>query len=81
MLTAANLMVIRDSRFKMVDGFNLQISNLKISDGGDYVCQIGDQEPRDQIHTLEILVPPAIKPVPDHGQISARQGNNIHLGK
>jgi hypothetical protein len=48
-------MVTRDSRFKLVDGYNLQISNVKIQDAGDYICQIGDQETRDQVHTLEIL--------------------------
>lgn len=78
-LTAANLMVSRDTRLKMVDGYNLQISDVKITDAGDYICEIGDQEPRDQVHTLEILVPPSVKPVPDHGIISARQGNTVNL--
>jgi len=78
-LTAQNLMVTRDARFKLVDGFNLQVSNVKIQDAGDYVCQIGDQEPRDQVHTLEILVPPSIRPVPDHGLVSARQGSTVTL--
>lgn len=36
-LTAANLMVSRDTRLTMVDGYNLQISDVKISDAGDYV--------------------------------------------
>lgn len=72
-------MVTRDTRLQMVEGFNLQISDVKISDAGDYVCQIGDQEPRDQIHTLEILVPPSIRSVPDHGLVSARQGNTVNL--
>lgn len=78
-LTAQNLMVTRDARFKIIDGYNLQISNVKITDAGDYVCQIGDVEPRDQVHTLEILVPPSARAVPDHGIISARQGGTATL--
>lgn len=78
-LTAANLMVTRDTRLQMVDGFNLEILDVKISDAGDYVCQIGDQEPRDQVHTLEILVPPSVRSVPDHGLVSARIGNTVTL--
>jgi hypothetical protein len=54
-LTASSLMVTRDMRFKLVNGFNLQVANVKIQDAGDYICQIGDQETRDQVHTLEIL--------------------------
>lgn len=54
-ISAATLMITRDPRLKLVDGYNLQISDVKIQDAGDYVCQIGDQESKDQVHTLEIL--------------------------
>lgn len=55
MLTAGHLKITRDERFKIVDDYNLQISNVKTQDAGDYICQIGDQETRDQVHTVEIL--------------------------
>jgi hypothetical protein len=48
-------MVTRDSRFRLVDGYNLEINNVMPQDAGDYVCQISDGENRDQIHTVEIL--------------------------
>lgn len=54
-LTADKIMVIRDPRFRLVDGFNLEIGNVMPQDAGDYVCQIGDGDNRDQIHTVEIL--------------------------
>ena len=54
-LTAAKLMVTRDSRFRLVDGYNLEINNVMPQDAGDYVCQISDGDNRDQIHTVEIL--------------------------
>lgn len=94
-------MVTRDTRFKLVDGYNLQIGNVRIQDAGDYVrhderccqngracwwllfalqvCQIGDQEARDQVHTVEILVPPSVRPVPQNGQITARKGSTVSL--
>lgn len=54
-LTAGHLKIARDDRFKIVDDYNLQISNVRTQDAGDYICQIGDQETRDQVHTVEIL--------------------------
>jgi hypothetical protein len=33
-LTAASLMVTRDTRFRLVDGYNLQIGNVRIQDAG-----------------------------------------------
>lgn len=54
-LTAGPLKITRDDRFKIVSDYNLQISNVKTQDAGDYICQIGDQETRDQVHTVEIL--------------------------
>ncbi len=54
-ITASTLMIIRDSRFRLVDGFNLEISNVMPQDAGDYVCQLSDEHNKDLIHTVEIL--------------------------
>lgn len=54
-LTAGHLKITRDARFKIVGDYNLQIANVRTQDAGDYICQIGDQETRDQVHTVEIL--------------------------
>ncbi|RZF46093.1 hypothetical protein LSTR_LSTR004806 [Laodelphax striatellus] len=78
-LTADRMMVTRDPRFKLQEGFNLQLSNVMPQDAGDYVCQIGDGDNRDQIHTVEILVPPSIRASPASGQLTARKGGTITL--
>lgn len=52
-VTADKMMVTRDPRFRLVDGYNLEIGNVMPQDAGDYVCQIGEY--RDQINTVEIL--------------------------
>lgn len=54
-LTAGHLKITRDIRFKIVGDYNLQINGVKTQDAGDYICQLGDQENRDQVHTVEIL--------------------------
>lgn len=54
-LTAGHLKITRDARFKIVGDYNLQIAGVRTQDAGDYICQIGDQETRDQVHTVEIL--------------------------
>ncbi|XP_037024266.1 limbic system-associated membrane protein isoform X1 [Bradysia coprophila] len=78
-LTAGHLKITRDSRFKIVGDYNLQIANVRTQDAGDYICQIGDQETRDQVHTVEILVPPTLRAVPQNGQVSARKGSTVTL--
>lgn len=54
-LTAGHLKITRDQRFKIGADYNLQINGVKTQDAGDYICQLGDQENRDQVHTVEIL--------------------------
>lgn len=78
-LTAGALKITRDKRFSLVDSYDLQISDVKTQDAGDYICQIGDQETRDQVHTLEILVPPTIRAIPVNGQVTARKGSTVTL--
>lgn len=78
-LTAGTIMVIRDPRFRLVDGFNLQISKVMPQDAGNYICQIGDGDNRDQIHSVEVLVPPTIRSSSSTGQLTARKGGTITL--
>ncbi|KAG6463455.1 igLON family member 5 [Manduca sexta] len=73
-LTAASLMVTRDERFRLVDGYNLQITDVGPQDAGDYVCQISDRVARDQVHTVEVLVPPSVRASPESRHATARRG-------
>ncbi|GBP46281.1 Lachesin [Eumeta japonica] len=43
-------------------------------DAGDYVCQISDRVARDQVHTVEVLVPPSVRAAPDSRHVAARRG-------
>ncbi|XP_046382567.1 lachesin-like isoform X2 [Ischnura elegans] len=78
-LTASTLMVIRDPRFRLVDGLNLEVHKVVPQDAGDYVCQISASDTPDQVHTVEILVPPTIRSSPANGQVTVRKGGSITL--
>ncbi|KAG5673018.1 hypothetical protein PVAND_003096 [Polypedilum vanderplanki] len=78
-LTAKDLKVSTDERVNLVNGYNLEISELEPQDAGDYVCQISDKVNKDQVHTVEILVPPSVRAVPSSGQITARKGGAVTL--
>jgi len=54
-LTAGSVKVTPDDRVSLVDRFNLQIQNVKTTDGGDYICQLGTMTPKEITHTVEVL--------------------------
>lgn len=43
------------------------------------MCQISDRENRDQIHTVEILVPASVRMTPESGKATARKGGSTAL--
>lgn len=54
-LTAGAVKVTPDDRFRLVDGYNLEIRDVQTNDAGNYVCQIATLQPREITHTLEIM--------------------------
>ncbi|XP_065344709.1 lachesin-like [Cloeon dipterum] len=78
-LTAREIMVTRDQRFRLVEGYNLEIRNVMPQDAGDYVCQISAKDNKDLVHTVEILVPPTIRGQPSTGSMTVRKGGSVTL--
>lgn len=72
-------MITRDPRFRLLDKYSLEIKGVRPQDAGDYICQIGDQENRDLVHTVEILVPPTVRAHPETGHVTARKGSTVTL--
>ncbi|XP_054282435.1 brother of CDO isoform X2 [Macrosteles quadrilineatus] len=78
-LTAGNIKVTPDNRFRLVDGYNLEIRDVQTNDAGNYVCQIATLQPREITHTLEILVPPRIDYVSSEGEMQVKKGSTVTL--
>ncbi|XP_054285178.1 protein amalgam-like [Macrosteles quadrilineatus] len=78
-LTADKLKVTRDARLSLVDGYSLRIVNVTSQDAGEYVCQIADEVARDQIHNVQVLLPPTIQSSVPNGQLTTKRGVTITL--
>jgi len=79
-LAAGSHMLIKDDRFRIQNN-ELELTKIFPQDAGDFVCQIslsaGDT--LEIAHTVEVLVPPRIKPKPEDGNIVVKKGTEVNL--
>lgn len=68
-LTAGDVKVTSNQRIRLMppqviadtlahshsNSYNLEIQSVRISDAGDYICQIGSIIPKEIVHSLEVL--------------------------
>lgn len=68
-LTAGDVKVTSNTRIRLMppqgiidisarshsNSYNLEIQNVRITDAGDYACQIGSIVPKEIVHSLEVL--------------------------
>jgi len=81
-LAAGAMLIIKDDRFKLHDTDNtLELSNIEPQDAGDFVCQISlaAGETLEIAHTVEVLVPPRVRPRPEDGNIVVKKGTEVTL--
>jgi len=79
-ITAGTMIIRKDSRLHLENGYNLRIDDLRESDSGEYVCEIETfGSPIHQTSRLEILVPPSVQPLPQDGKFVVRKGSTITL--
>uniref|UniRef100_A0A2M4CQ09 Putative lachesin-like protein n=1 Tax=Anopheles darlingi TaxID=43151 RepID=A0A2M4CQ09_ANODA len=91
-LTAGNVKVTVNPRMRLMPvqahadqhgalstGYNLEIRDVRTTDAGDYICQIGSMEPKEIVHTLEILVPPKIDYISPANKLDIHKGAPIRM--
>ena len=85
-LTAGSVKVTVNPRIKLnhgldshSTGYNLEIRDVRISDAGDYICQIGSLVPKEIVHTLEVLVPPKIDFMNPTSKMEVTKGASIRM--
>ncbi|KAG8192925.1 hypothetical protein JTE90_025633 [Oedothorax gibbosus] len=77
-LFAGDLRIVRDDRIK-VEKTSLMISSIQPKDSGEYICQISTNPPLELSHTLDVLYPPTVKPQPQDGLITVKEGETVTL--
>ncbi|XP_076275848.1 opioid-binding protein/cell adhesion molecule-like [Rhynchophorus ferrugineus] len=60
-------------------GYSLELRDVRPQDAGDYICQLGTIEPKEIIHTLEVLVPARIHFVSHTGTVEVNQGEMVKM--
>lgn len=60
-------------------GYNLEIKDVRLSDAGEYICQMGAIEPKEVIHTLEVLIPPKIEFVSHTSRLDVAKGGPVRM--
>lgn len=81
-LAAGSMLIIKDDRFKLGIGDNtLELTDIEPQDAGDFVCQISLSagETLEIAHTVEVLVPPRVRPKPADGNIVVKKGTEVTL--
>jgi len=79
-ITAGTMIIRKDARLHLENGYNLRIDDLRESDTGEYDCEIETfGSPIHISSRLEILVPPSVQPLPQDGKFVVRKGSTITL--
>ncbi|XP_066250659.1 protein amalgam-like [Euwallacea similis] len=60
-------------------GYSLELRDVRPQDAGDYICQLGTIEPKEIVHTLEVLVPARIHYVSHSGTLEVTQGQMVKM--
>jgi hypothetical protein len=60
-------------------GSTLVIGLAEDSDAGQYVCQLGTNEPKEIKHTVQVRDPPSITKNPSNGLTKAKKGDDVVL--
>ncbi|XP_055626967.1 lachesin-like [Toxorhynchites rutilus septentrionalis] len=68
-----------DQHGALSTGYNLEIRDVRVSDAGDYICQIGSMEPKEIVHTLEVLVPPKIDYISPANKLDVNKGAQVRM--